>query len=243
MVQSPARLDTHPIAIKADPTGLGLFDLPTELRVHILGLYCLSFGRMDAESEPPGDRPSSGLPHAALLKPQLVCHQLRHEFMDAWATCTTFNLPHQWLHWTWSRGYAEPEEVARDETIQQLYFVIRDWLEDVPKDMRHRMRHLRLSFIATRYSWGSGQRASECLLGMKGEILARLMERLDVHEQLRIEVEFGIEKHCCANHYHWYWEVARFELKQGRPKEVQERGGDEWVCVEEQRRKIERRSW
>lgn len=236
-----ARLDMHPVASKADPTRLGLFDLPTELRVRILELYCLSFGSRNTEPEPFRGRQTRELPHAALLKPQLVCHQLRHEFMDVWATSTTFDLPLQWIQWPWSRKREEPEELARDKTIQQLYLVVRDWLEGMPNNLRHRLRRLRLAFVTPKTSWGTGLRTTECLLEMKGVIIARLMERLDVHQQLRIEVGIGVEKYCCATHRWLYKEVVQFELKQRSAGEVQEKGGDEWVCVEEQRRKTETR--
>ena len=252
----------HPTAVKADPARLGLFDLPTELRIHIFELYCLSFSEgSDAELEPIWDmqgsrgiyhmqgsrgiyhiRPrSGGLHHAALLKPQLVCRQLRHEFMDAWATCTTFDLPQQWIDWPWSRPREEPEVLARDETIRQLYFVIRDWLEGVPNNMRHRLRRLRLAFATPQCSWGTGLRSAECLLNIKGALVARLMERLEVHHQLRLEVEIGVEKYCCANHHWPYKDWMRFKLKQRSPEEVREEGGDEWACVEEQRRMTEPR--
>lgn len=247
---SSARLDMHPIATKADPARLGLLDLPIELRLHIFELYCLPFDRGNTEPEPIRDenmfiyhvRPRSGeLHYGGLLNPQLVCHQLRHEFMDAWTTCTTFDLPYQSIEWPWSRPREKPEDLVRDKTIGRLYFVLRDWLEEVPKDMRHRLRRLRLAFVTPIHTWSTGWRDPDCLLEMKGVMIARLMERLDVHPQLRIEVEVGVEKYCCGNHYWPYKEWMRFELKQRSPEQVREDGGDEWACVEEERRKTETR--
>lgn len=242
----------HLTATKADPTRLGLLDLPIELRLHIFELYCLPFDRGNTEPEPVVDMHHAGLiyhirprsvelHHGELLNPQLVCHQLRHEFMDAWATSTTFDLPQQWIKWPWSWSREEPRDSDRDDTIRQVYFVLRDWLEGVPNDMRHRLRHLRLAFVTPKNRWRTGPGSPDCLLDIKGVTVARLMERLDVHPQLRIEVEIGVEKQCCDSHRWPYKEWMRFELRQRSLEEVREEGGEEWACVEEERRKTETR--
>lgn len=174
-----------------DSKKVGFLDLPGELRWYIYELYCSSITKSTAESSPSGQKQRDEH-NQDILKPQLLCHQLRDEYLDAWAGVAIIELPSQTTEWL-PTGNVFTHRLDPSGQIQHLYTMIRDWLAKVPSNIRHRLRHLRVTYY--RALSGYRQDRAATMQFLWEEALHKLMERLDdVHVHISVEVHVLIPR-------------------------------------------------
>lgn len=218
---------------RQDHTKAGFFDLPVELRLPIYELYCDSVGRTAVVSDGgPLHKPyyefRSSVPWncAAYVLPRHISRQFQEEFLQIWASVTTFEL-----------------FIPRSSTGRLLHFQLRDldvfWFQ--ARDFLHRVgalarRHVR-SFRIIHETEVNHCRAclSNCLCLRLMEqlrhdtrsVLQAKFERLsDVHPDLKIEVELVRVQSRSPS-----WAMKHvYTLRQTPVEAIRETRCSEWQC-------------
>ena len=199
---SISKAQIHPLfAQKRESSMPGFFDLPPEIRMAIYEIYCQD---ISSQSELSDKRlPVTLLNvqsnyYGQLIRPQLLCHQLREELLTAWAQRTTFVVSYFFRHWV---SNLTGKEVCTKQLYQTKPWIqIRNLLDRINPLARRHVRKIRLTYVwKMRSGWPDDRLAS--VWSRQTSIIdvpnvrnnKRMFEQLerleDVHENLEIELE------------------------------------------------------
>lgn len=204
-------LEPHIVSFRIRPNKASFFDLPAEIGTLIYEHYCSSIAPQPILPQSPWlNRRNTGS-----LKPQLLCHRFRDEFLAAWTNVATIALPIYQSPFYYGPNHTT--RVSKCIDLQPLYILIRDWFDRVPSDLRHRIRRIRLTYaVEICYLEPYLEEVTDTQHSSEGRAVAGLMERLfDVHPLLRVDLRIMYGWGSCSTHgYCRYRKAIEFRLSQ-----------------------------